>query len=438
MSRASATEILEAAATAMAGGPCMFPAPWPHRLGVVELAVGSRIFVEVAESLTITELPDREVIDRIVRWMRLHQNPEWILDVRKAGIAAEMFRSIADPIPLAGIRTVRWATERGYAWHRLPWDAAEGATPTWDAMLARMTNRDAFCAFIGSLFFDESSRHNYVWMHGAGGDGKGAINRFLADIFGRAYRSKQPPGHGDRFWTYGLIGTRLVVFPDCNSRGFVAGGLFKSLTGGDPVDVEAKCKMSFTTRLNCKFVFFSNEQPTLSAEAADMRRIIHCEFTEPPPPATHDFEAKLWAEGGAFLGRCAATYVAMCPHHEAIQASHDLIKDWVSQLDERFEILFEKHFAKSAATSLNGKSRSVVDAMSLTPQKLEELLKQDGLNQTECKEFRLWMTRTHGIKKRSVELDDGQVVKRYVGVRWNRTFPYAVVSSPSREDTLTP
>ena len=178
------------------------------------------------------------------------------------------------------------------AFTRLPWHAADDITPTWDLIISRMSNADAFTAWVGSLFDETSYQQQYVWLHGKGNEGKGCINRFLMRVFGPAYCAKQPKERGDKFWTHDLLGKRLVVFPDCNDSAFVASGLFKSMTGGDPIPVEAKGEMAYTTRLAAKYLIISNERPDLSSETADRRRIIYCEMT-----GRDDAEAHLEAEG---------------------------------------------------------------------------------------------------------------------------------------------
>ena len=425
MSRKMAmNELLEAAAATVNGEGSMFPAPWPHRLGVVELTRGVRIPVEIGSDDSLTEIPKADVVSKVMRWMRLHQNPEWYLQMRHASEVVDQWIAIATPIQLAQIRHVRWATETGYAWRKLPWDASEGETPTWDSLLARLSNMDAFCAFVGSLMFDEARQHQYLWCYGVGGDGKGAINRWLANVFGRAYRSKHPPAPQDRFWTYGLIGSRVVVLPDCNSRGFTSSGVFKALSGGDPVDVEAKGQMSFTVTLGCKFIFFSNSKPQISSEKADIRRIIYCEFTGQPEIA-HDFEDRLWDEGGRFLTKCVNAYVSMCGGHGIIPSDQYEVAQFVSENEEQFEDIFDRYFCQThtdhhSHAALATRSTSAIDDVTLRPDVLQAILRDELKDRQRQVEFREWLCKRFGVQKRSIERRENGVfcenIKRYVGI----------------------
>jgi len=288
-----------------------------------------------------------------------------------------------------------WPGETGLTFQRLPWPAAEGPTPTWDALLGRMSNKEAFTAFIGSLFVEESYAQQYCWVFGAGGEGKGCINRFLEKVFGRAYCSKQPPERGDKFWSFGLINKRIVVFPDCNNTGFTAGGVFKSLTGGDPISVEAKGEMSYVAKLRAKYLFFSNEQPSLSSERADMRRIIYCEMT---PRETDEvdptFEERLWAEGGVFIGNCLAFYRKKCPNHCAIPTDHDAINDRVEELEAEHEATLATYFDRPAV--------SVCTEWATGREVWATLTQNAHMNRRQIEAFLSWLKRKHNICRKKI------------------------------------
>jgi hypothetical protein len=400
----------------------VYPIKWPYLYRTVEFEKGIPVvFEELAGQQLVLSSGD-DLPNRIAAWVRLHNLPDELLLLRDARQVADLWRAISTPIPLNAISNVRWQGEVGYTWHRLPWKFKPGPSPTWDAMLSKMTNARAFRHWLGSLFFDEAKQHQYVWVYGQGNDGKGSINRFLARVFGRAYRSKQPPAPSDKFWTYGLLGARLVVFPDCNSQGFTSSGLFKSLTGGDPIDVEAKGRMSFTAKLGCKFLFFSNENPNISSEHADMRRIIYCEFernggTEP------GFEERLWAEGGAFLSTCVADYAAAHPGHTPIESDAENIRDWVSMNEEPFEQAFAQRFQQPnnelyrTHAALAALSLEQLDLVTVRPEVMLNALKEAFPEHRERQQFKMWMLRKYGVKKKSIRLAaTGQTLYRYVGV----------------------
>lgn len=209
---------------------------------------------------------------------------------------------------------VVWHSDPRPAHHRLPFDPIpvdqmQNAAPLFAELMARTSNAAGLMAFIGSLFDDRSQRQQYVWMYGEGGNGKGALLRALTSALGPVVGSEQVPGMGDRFWTSGLIGKRLVYFPDCNNASFVTSGLFKSLSGEDSIRVEIKAGAIMTMEMPLKFIFVSNKKPHISSQKSDKRRIIFCGVGE---VGTHvdGYERKLRAEIPAILSACWWAYKA--------------------------------------------------------------------------------------------------------------------------------
>ncbi len=395
-------------ATMINGGVPQFgDAAWHHVFRVIEPERGKRLVVSVDDGQVMTVVAIEDVINKLVSWARESCVPDWYMTPKKAKDAVETWRAVAVPVSDAEIRFLRWADEEGYTWHRLPWKRnMVGGIPTWDAMLARIGNCEAFVDWIGSLFYEDSDQQQYCYLHGKGADGKGAINRFMARVFGGAYCSKQPPTPGDKFWSYGLISKRLVVFPDCNSRTFVTSGFFKSMTGGDPVTLEAKGQMSFTAKLSCKFLFLSNEKPSLSSEDSDRRRIIYCEMQEredkTPEPG---FENKLWEEGGAFLALCLNWYDEKYKDRGQIKADMSVIDDHVDTIELKYSSVFDEHFCLS-----DDKASWVL------PNDLWRLLDSAYKNKKDGEDFLKWLERTHKIRKKTSNYPGGKSDKRYKGM----------------------
>lgn len=416
-------ELAEAMAAAMNLDAHPFPRPFPKIYRVSEPSPGVRILLEETDGEVLTEVPLERAAHDVVAWTRLMMVPEWFMTPRLAKEVVGFFISIADPIPCEHIRAVRWADESGYTWRRLPWARdCGGAAPTWDRLLSRMTNVQAFIAWIGSTFEEGSNNHQYTWVKGAGSDGKGAINRFFKRVLGRAYRAKQVPPIDDRFWTYGLRGSRLVVFPDCNNQSFVTTGLFKSLSGGDPVDVEKKNGMSFTEELYLKFMFFSNEVPLISEELADLRRLIFCEF-EAGGVYEPGFEGRLWDEGGAFLSACIDEYRRVCPNHGPIPTDGDTNEALAAVTDEPFQVFFDVHFKQPAvgfrtSKEMTGFDGAAIKEVTIAPGHMAELLKAAfGPSRREHAAFRSWAGKKYGVAKKKfralIDVDGGW---RYVGI----------------------
>lgn len=242
-----------------------------------------------------------------------------------------------------------WLGEDGLVMRRIPFERSEGPTPLWDELLSRITNAEALKAWIGSLLVEDSDVQQYVWLHGQGGEGKGALARFLGKVLGHTYSAQQPPSPTDRFWTWGIREARLVVFPDCNNTSFVTSGLFKSLTGDDLVRIEVKGGRIMNQRIRAKYLFLSNEKPDLSSEVADRRRIIYCQAQGFEGESDATYERRLWAEGGHFLTACLAAYHAQCPDHGQIRADASQINDVISANEEDYQAFLDANFIVSPA-----------------------------------------------------------------------------------------
>lgn len=358
----------------------------------------------------VTIVPRGDLASAVAKYCKsaLAKSDQFQLTARECEAAVDYWCYSTEPAQTP--RVFSWPDEEGLTFTRLPWRAEPGPTPTWDRLLKRMSNTAAFCAWLGSIFDRESANQQYVWIMGEGNDGKGALNRFLRRVFGPGYQSKQPPGrHGDKFWTHGLLGKRLVVFPDCNDTEFVTSGLFKSLTGGDPVSVEVKGAMAYTAKLDAKYLIVSNERPDLSSSRADLRRVIYCEMEERSKGSADDldFEEKLWREGGAFLSRCITEYEPYI-RLVSIPTEVEKIEDWVDGHEDSYLEVFEFYFEldeKEAAKDLW-----------LPGEQVQRTLKRAFKSPESRRDFLRWMERKYKVRRMTVELGSGEgrsTPKRY-------------------------
>lgn len=389
--------------------------PFPQRYEVIEPERGARIPVVVGRDGAVVVTRIESIQSDLVTYCEkeLGDLPDFSLGQRQIVEAVKYYILAAAPVLQEAIKVVSWQGEPGLTYRRLPWEKKTGGAPTWETLLGRMSNAYAFIEWIGSLFFEESYLQNYVWLYGRlGGDGKGAINRFLEKVFGSSYRSKQSPGSGqtrDKFWTYGLLGARLVVFPDCDDPVFVTKGLFKSLTGGDPTDVEAKGAMSFTVRLKAKFLIISNDWPALSLSPSDLRRIIYCELG-PATGIDPQFENCLWEEGGAFLTACVNRYLERYPHHGPISTEGGAIEGLAATVEEDFDEVFQSWFELDPDAWVPAHYMlDVVSSEWVRDRKQQHL-------------FRRWLERRHGVRKKKIR-DGKELAWGYAGIRICRIPP---------------
>lgn len=366
--------------------------PFPRRYFAHETSPGIRLYLRETEEKDVVEyVHELCLANEILRWLATDVAAcckGYHFEHRHAVEAAKYWRGFTAPI--GKIKSVCWLHDEGLTFRRLPWIKDHKTTPVFTEMFSRISNARALKAFIGSLFFEESDMQQYVWLSGQGQNGKGALSRFLHSVFANAYSSQIPPQPTDRFWTSMIMGKRLVVFPDCNNQSFVTSGLFKSLTGGDPVRIEQKNQPAGTTIMSAKYLFLSNERPALSSEKADQRRIIYCEMGAVPNKPDPKYQEKLWAEGGSFLSECIKIYQRMCEDRGPIEAQNEDLEDWISTVEEDLETAFIQNF-----------ELDVVGGYLLPASfqdRLEEIWPRNRRMQSE---FRKWLERTHGVTKRT-------------------------------------
>ena len=411
------SEVCDLFAEAMNHGKLSaLPAPFPTRFYTYEVADGIRVAVTIDQDGVATAVHDMTVVNTVMTYAKddLGALPELLLTKRKAVEVLEYWRGTTEPV--GDIAPTRWKSEKGLCWSRLPWDLTpdhdEKLTQAWGHLLAKIEStsaRDSLMSWIGSLFFEQSYRQQYVWIHGKGGIGKGALTRFLYRIFGNkgSHYLTSIPREPNQFWTGRFLHKRLVVVPDCENFHFPASGLFKTLSGDDPIAIEPKKGDAYTTTLNCKFLFTSNDLPALSSEKADLRRPIFAKM-EPGKEWGPGFEDRLWEEGGAFLWHCVEKYKAACPHHGAIPVNHDEseLSDWIGTLEEPFEVLFEENFLLAPGEHVVGKDMLAV------------LRAVYGNKRGSHLEFLKWLERTHNVTRKT--LGENKSAKGYIGITLKR------------------
>lgn len=298
----------------------------------------------------------------------------------------------------------RWLDEYGLSFSRLPWPkGVTGPKPTWDGVGLRMSNSRPFREAIGSLFDKDVKHQQYVWCYGGGGNGKSAIDRVLQRIFGPAYASAFPPKDRVGFWLYSLLGKRLVVFPDCGDKNFPATGTFKSMCANDAMPLEKKNGATYSMKLNCSYMFLSNELPNLSSEDADSRRVIFCELGKPNPEERRPtFEDDLWNEAGSFITQCISEWEAGGKVSGVISTDNSEISSHVEDNEMEFESFTSHYFDIKIGAKISG----------LAPTILQDYMRLEWKKRYEWNEYRRWLERRHGVYKKQVT--SGEDRNKYV------------------------
>lgn len=342
-------EIYRNYAEAMHGRNPFWPS-FPKKFHILGGAVGGYILLEENNAREVIPVGEDRVIRAIMDYSydQLRAQPDMLLTYGQAKECLGSFVGYGhdlatEPSLVAG------KDEPELTYRRLPFDLvpsldAKDHCPVFMEAVSRMTEGDAFCAFVGSLFDNDADLSQYLWIYGQGGEGKSSVAAVIAEIFGNAAWHSQPPSQNDRFWAYNLIGKRLVIFPDCNDYRFVTTGPFKSLTGGDKQSLEPKGKAHVQMRLKTKFLFLSNREPDISSAPSDIRRAIICDMS--PFAGSHDplYQEKLNAEIEPIVNYCLAKYQEIAGKRRLIPTATDRVKELAEENEEAMASFLERVF----------------------------------------------------------------------------------------------
>lgn len=373
--------------------------PWTFR--IIEPEPGKKLVVEELPEKVLRVVADERLQHCLVQYTWQFA-PKLLLTASGAEAAIKTWKAATLPMT-EEIAPIAQKSQDVYCYHRLEFDfdmdpeKSLSDCPTFGELMLRMTNDMAARAWIGSLFDPNSDRQQYWWLYGEGDNGKSSLAGVLNRVFGPAARSEQVPENPDKFWTHGLLNKRLVVFPDCNNFTFPQKGIFKALTGDDGVRMEEKQKASFSAKVNCKFMFHSNERPGITSAIANRRRAIYSELG----PITHhfgkDYEALLWAETPIFLGHCINMYRLMTKDNRRIWVDDAPLDAVCATNEDIHEAFVSRHLVIVPDTKDSDKSQFILST------ELQDLFTKAKMPRLDQLHIRQYLERKHGVVRMQVK-----------------------------------
>lgn len=170
--------------------------------------------------------------------------------------------------------------DSGYclAYYDLDSGDTELPTPAWDSFLAQMVNddcRNAFRAFVYSIFKGDNYGRQVLWLHGVGESGKSrattAIYEFLQQINPSIVTSLEATIAMDKFSAGTYVGKRLAIAADTTDRSLVKNNLVKNLTGADIISNRGMGKAKEDARIYSKIIVTSNQLPFVNVESPEQK-----------------------------------------------------------------------------------------------------------------------------------------------------------------------
>jgi hypothetical protein len=375
--------------------------PFPYEYAAYrlsEVAVGYA-FKNHAGGLTFTDVG--VIADHITQYCqeryRETSSLAWALSRRGALVIAETVLACLEIKPHP--RFVGQQSTKGDCIHRLPFDVVRSPRDEDWAKTKKFIenlagdNYDALLRWFGSLFDEKRHTQQYVWVHGEGDDGKGTLINLLQSLFGPVFAVGTPPHDGASHWSSSLLHKRLVVFPDCNQMQFVTSGLFKSLTGNDPLQVDCKFGKIFTHRFNIQTIIMSNNKPMVTSAHHDMRRIIYCQAkTINKSDIVADYDKVLLPEAKYFLGAAIDAYEGSGGGRIVVKESDDL-NELVFENESHFNTLVAAWFELDAGNKFQDKAWA-------RPWQITAALQQHFNGKYTAylqQDFKKWLKHHHGI-----------------------------------------
>jgi hypothetical protein len=393
--------------------------PYPQAYKAYKLSDAGVAYGHENKHGGITFVTPEDVAAQVVRYtqrrFRETGSLAWVYNKRGAMSVAETHLATLEAVPAP--RFVGQLSTQGDCVHRLPFNVErspkDGDWAKTREFIKNLAgeNYEALLKWFGSLFDEKHHTQQYVWIHGEGDDGKGTLINLLASLFGPVFAVGTPPHDGANHWSSSLLHKRLVVFPDCNQMQFVTSGLFKSLTGNDPLQVDCKFGKIFTHRFNIQTIIMSNNKPMVTSAHHDLRRIIYCEAkTINKADIIADYDKVLLPEAKYFLGAAIDAYENTGGGRIKV-ADSDELNSLVSENESHFEGLVAAWF------DIDTEKKTYKDPAWARPWQVSEALKQHFNGKFTAylqQDFKKWLARRYGIvaEKKSPRKYVGLAVKK--------------------------
>ncbi len=224
------------------------------------------------------------------------------------------------------------------------WEAPKveaGPTPTWDAILERISDPVAFLAHVWSAFEPRFVGRQVLWLQGEGNDGKSILFSAIFEGSGvpMAAVNDDDLQRASQFLFSTVWDKPAVLIGDSKSVNLMMMGAVHRLTGRDYIGVEYKHGARFNAKFQGVVWVASNQRPEIEHSRSNLSRLSF--LTIRPGEWVDGLAGKLRAELPGLLARAREAYVVACPRHFDIR----LNEHSEALLEESTSADSEKHAA---------------------------------------------------------------------------------------------
>ena len=266
--------------------------------------------------------------------------------------------------------------------------------------------------FMGYCLIPETRMHKFLWMVGAGGNGKSLILEVLIALIGKENISHaQIERLQDKFVRAELQGKLLNISSEMSAQATVSDGYLKQIVAGDVVEAERKYQPSFSFRPYARLIGATNILPRLLDHSDGFFRRamilrLNRQFTE----AEQDKQrvSKLKAELPGILNWCIAglqnllsrQFFVIPPSSVAEVESYRVNSDPVRQFADDFLVRTDdkSHWVLGSALYDAYKSWNFDNGYKmLASNQFAERLSSIGFNKRRCNDGRYWEAKYTGF-----------------------------------------
>jgi hypothetical protein len=191
-------------------------------------------------------------------------------------------------------KAVGFLSDKDLCMHRLDFDPIdidrsqlESKAPIFADYLTRMTNADAFCARVGSIFDPKAHRKQAVWLRGAKDSGKSGLIEIIGLLVGGFENENgsavilSQENLDDKYWKQLLVGKRIMMVEEAESK-FIRSQAFKALTGSKIHTIRPFQGKPYQAVLEPLLFFASNYDVQIPNDESFFERIILCNIEKIP------------------------------------------------------------------------------------------------------------------------------------------------------------
>lgn len=316
----------------------------------------------------------------------------------------------------------------------------EMPTPEWDDWCEVFTpdEKQVVMAWLYSIIDYKHKGRQCLWFCDEGYTGKSRFFDTLTIFFNSGNNNiVRVIGKGvmdSQFAMGGLIGARLIVYPDCKNMSLVRQEKIHNMASNDTVSVEAKFQMPYSAKLNARVIVASNDTPAINTDLNnEITRIIFIKLKKPSDrvlkkfnktdsdgnliyrpngrliPVGYNLTDALLTEMPGILYKSREIYSEMCPKREEIVLPESVYNNMINELSSPDQVANDLFVSEHLKITNNNDDYIIAGELKRL---FEEEVSKDSLQLSSLIRY-LEMV---GVKHKRLKIGDS-TPKVYTGVR---------------------